>query len=178
MYVQGVSTHKVSKIVDELCGHSVSSSQVSACGAKLDVEFKFWHEQPLGAYPYLIFDARYKKVRQGGLLADCAVLIAIGMDGKRSILGVSVALSEAEVHRREFFASPVTRGLCGTQFIVSDAHAGMAAARQAVFPCVPWQRAASSIFTCADLASAQARLYRLCSASRVPNGAPAKFTSR
>jgi putative transposase len=184
MYVQGVSTRKVSKIVEELCGHSVSSSQVSACAAKLDVELQLWRDRPLGAYPYLIFDARYEKVRHGGLLVDCAVLIAIGigLDGKRMILGVSVALSEAEVHWRAFFTSLVSRGLCGTAFIVSDAHPGMAAARQAVFPAVPWQRcqfhlqqnaqayvprmemraevaeSIRSIFTCADLASAQIRL--------------------
>jgi putative transposase len=78
MYVQGVSTRKVSKIVEELCGHSISSSQVSACAAKLDVELQLWRDRPLGAYPYLIFDARYEKVRHGGLLVDCAVLIAIG----------------------------------------------------------------------------------------------------
>src|SRR5687767_8414027 len=107
MYVQGVSTRKVSRIVEELCGHKVSSSQVSACAAKLDVELQLWRERPLEACPYLIFDARYEKVRHGGLLRDCAVLIAIGIgtDGKRSVLGVSVALSEAEVHWRDFFNS-------------------------------------------------------------------------
>lgn len=184
MYVQGVSTRKVSKIIEELCGHSVSSTQVSACAAKLDAELQLWRERPLGACPYLIFDARYEKVRHGGVLVDCAVLIALGIgtDGKRSILGVSVALSEAEAHWRTFFASLVSRGLHGAQFIVSDAHAGMAAARQAVFPSVPWQRCQfhlqqnaqayvprmdlrasvaadiRSIFTCPDLATAQARL--------------------
>jgi transposase-like protein len=184
MYVQGVSTRKVSKIIEELCGHQVSSSQVSACTAKLDVELQLWRNRPLGVCPYLIFDARYEKVRHGGLLVDCAVLIAIGigMDGKRTVLGVSVALSEAEVHWRAFFTSLVTRGLCGTTFIVSDAHPGMAAARQAVFPSVLWQRcqfhlqqnaqayvprmemrlevaeSIRSIFTAPDLASAQARL--------------------
>jgi putative transposase len=184
MYVQGVSTRKVSKIVEELCGHQVSSAQVSACTAKLDVELQLWRDRPLGACPYLIFDARYEKVRHGGLLVDCAVLIAIGIgeDGKRTVLGVSVALSEAEVHWRAFFTSLVARGLCGTKFIVSDAHPGMAAARQAVFPAVPWQRcqfhlqqnaqayvprmemrvevaqSIRSIFTAPDLASAQARL--------------------
>jgi len=98
MYVQGVSTRKVSKIVEELCGHQVSSAQVSACVAKLDVQLQLWRERPLGACPYLIFDARYEKVRHGGLLVDCAVLTAIGIgtDGKRTILRVSVALSEAE----------------------------------------------------------------------------------
>ena len=184
MYVQGVSTRKVTKIIEELCGHQVSSSQVSACAAKLDVELQLWRERPLDACPYLIFDARYEKVRHGGLLRDCAVLIAIGIgsDGKRSVLGVSVALSEAEVHWRDFFSSLVARGLHGTRFIVSDAHPGMAAARHAVFPSVPWQRcqfhlqqnaqayvprlemrqevaeSIRSIFHSPDLPSAQARL--------------------
>ncbi len=90
----------------------------------------------------MFIDARYEKVRQGGRLLDCAVLIAlgIGLDGKRSILGVSVALSEAEVHWRDFLQSLQQRGLHGVQFIVSDDHAGLRAARTAVFPAVPWQR--------------------------------------
>lgn len=184
MYVQGVSTRKVSKIVEELCGHSVSSSQVSACAAKLDSELQAWRERPLQACPYLILDARYEKVRQGGQLLDCAVLIAIGigLDGKRSILGVSVALSEAEVHWRTFLSSLQSRGLHGLSYIVSDAHAGLSAARAAVFPAVPWQRCQfhlqqnaqafvprldlrakvaadiRSIFLCPDLPSATARL--------------------
>ena len=184
MYVQGVSTRKVSKIVEELCGHQVSSTQVSACAAKLDVELDTWRQRPLTAVPYLIFDARYEKVRHGGLVVDCAVLVAmgIGADGKRSVLGVSVALSEAEVHWRDFLASLVSRGLHGVKYIVSDAHQGLAAARQAIFPSVPWQRcqfhlqqnaqayaprvemrteiaqSIRSIFNCPDLASAQARL--------------------
>ena len=142
MYVQGVSTRKVSAIVEELCGHSVSSTQVSQCAAKLDTELSSWRNRPLGACPYMILDARYEKVRQGGQLLDCAILIAlgIGLDGKRSILGVSVALSEAEVHWREFLLSLQSRGLSGCKFIVSDAHPGLAAARMAVFPSVPWQR--------------------------------------
>jgi putative transposase len=184
MYIQGVSTRKVSKIIEELCGHQVSSAQVSACTAKLDEELTLWRDRPLGAYAYLIFDARYEKVRQGGILVDCAMLIAmgIGADGKRTVLGVSVALSEAEVHWRSFLASLVARGLHGVQFIVSDAHQGLAIARQAVFPGVSWQRcqfhlqqnaqayvtrldmradtAASirAIFACQDLATATACL--------------------
>ena len=142
MYVQGVSTRKVSAIVEELCGHSVSSTQVSQCAAKLDAELSSWRNRPLGACPYMVLDARYEKVRQGGQLLDCAVLIAlgIGLDGKRSILGVSVALSEAEPHWRSFLSSLQSRGLHGLKFIVSDAHPGLAAARAAVFPSLAWQR--------------------------------------
>ena len=184
MYVQGVSTRKVTKIVEELCGHSVSSTQVSTCAAKLDEGLRAWRERPLHACPYLILDARYEKVRQGGQLLDCAVLIAIGIypSGKRSVLGVSVALSESEVHWRDFLSSLQSRGLHGLTFIVSDAHAGLGAARTAVFPSVPWQRCQfhlqqnaqayvprldlrsrvaadiRAIFNCPDLPSANARL--------------------
>ena len=142
MYVQGVSTRKVSAIVEELCGTSVSSAQVSDCAKLLDAELQKWRDRLLGAYPYLMFDARYEKVRHDGQLRDCAVLIALGISptGQRSLLGVSVALSEAEVHWRAFFHGLVQRGLCGGQFIVSDDHPGMAAARQAVFGAIPWQR--------------------------------------
>ena len=142
MYVQGVSTRKVSAIVEQLCGCSVSSTQVSQGAATLDLELQAWRSRPLGAFPYLVLDARYEKVRQGGQLLDGAVLIALGIDpkGKRSILGVSVALSEAEVHWRTFLQGLQQRGLCGVQFVVSDAHTGLAAARTAVFPSVPWQR--------------------------------------
>ncbi len=184
MYVQGVSTRKVSAIVEQLCGSSVSSTQVSQCAAKLDVHLQAWRSRPLGAFPYLMLDARYEKVRHGGQLLDCAALIALGIDlkGKRHILGVSVALSEAEVHWRQFLQSLQQRGLHGVQFIVSDDHIGLAAARTAVFPAVPWQRcqfhlqqnaqayvprldqrpavaeAIRSVFNCPDRPAAEARL--------------------
>ena len=142
MYVQGVSTRKVSAIVEKLCGASVSSTQVSQCAARLDTQLQAWRERPLGTFAYLIVDARYDKVRHGGHLLDCATLIALGIgpDGKRQILGVSTALSEAEVHWRTFLQSLQARGLCGVRFITSDDHAGLGAARTAVFPAVPWQR--------------------------------------
>lgn len=142
MYVQGVSTRKVAAVVEQLCGSSVSSTQVSKCAAKLDLELHAWRTRPLGLFPYLVIDARYEKVRHGGCLVDCAILIAIGIDpqGKRTILGVSAALSEAEAHWRQFLSSLQQRGLLGVSYIVSDDHAGLGAARAAVFPSVPWQR--------------------------------------
>jgi len=142
MYVQGVSTRRVAAIVEQLCGTSVSSTHVSQCAAKLDAELQSWRDRPLGQFPYLVLDARYEKVRQNGQVLDCAVLLALGIgpDGKRTILGVSAALSEAEVHWRTFLQSLVQRGLRSVQFIVSDNHVGLKAARTAVFHGVPWQR--------------------------------------
>lgn len=142
MYVQGVSTRRVKKIVEELCGMDVSSTQVSRAAAGLDELLTAWRERPLGAYRYVILDAQYEKVRQGGQVLDAATLIACGVDaeGRRDVLGCSVSLSEAEVHWRDFLSSLKDRGLYGIEFIVSDAHEGLQAARRAVFPSVPWQR--------------------------------------
>ncbi len=142
MYVQGVSTRKVAAITEQLCGASVSSSQVSRATAQLDPVLEAWRTRPLSICPYLYLDARYEKVRQDGQVRDAALLIAIGVgpDGKRRILGVSVSLSEPEAHWRTFLQSLVARGLQGVQLIISDAHAGLQAARRAVFGAVPWQR--------------------------------------
>jgi putative transposase len=142
MYVAGVSTRKVARITEELCGFEVSSTQVSRCAAMLDEELEAWRGRPLGAYAYVVLDARYESVRQGGQVLDAAVLVALGVraDGKREILGISSKLSEAEVHWREFLLDLKDRGLHGVKLFVSDDHAGLKAARKAVFPSVPWQR--------------------------------------
>jgi transposase-like protein len=142
MYVQGVSTRKVAAITEELCGFEISSTQVSRVARELDEVLTAWRNRPLGNFPYVYLDARYEKVRHGGVVRDCAVLIAVGVDGdgRREIIGVSVELSEAEVHWRKFLKQLQERGLHGVQLITSDAHSGLREARQATFPSVAWQR--------------------------------------
>lgn len=142
MYVQGVSTRKVAEITAELCGLDVTSTQVSRAAALLDEELEAWRNRPLQMVEYLVLDARYEKVRWDGAVRDAAVLVAIGIlpSGHRSVLGVSVSLSEAEVHWRAFLESLVNRGMHGMKYIVSDDHGGLRAAKQAVLPAVPWQR--------------------------------------
>lgn len=142
MYLNGVSTRKVSQITEYLCGFDISSSQVSKVTQELDLEVKTFHSRPLEAFPVVFLDARYEKVRHGGHIKNMAVLWAVGIDtsGKRHVLGLSCKLSEAEIHWREFLTSLIERGLKGVQMIVSDAHEGLAKARRAVFPTVPWQR--------------------------------------
>ena len=142
MYVQGVSTRKVTEVMRQLCGLDVSSTQVSRATQLMDEELNAWRQRPLGEIPYLVLDARYEKVRHGGSVVSCAVLIAVGItpEGHRTLLGVSVSLSEAEVHWREFLGSLQDRGLHGVKLIVSDDHPGLKAARQARFAGVPWQR--------------------------------------
>jgi putative transposase len=142
MYVQGVSTRKVKAITEQLCGVNVSSAQVSRAAAQMDDDLEKWRERPLGEYPYLFLDAYYEQVREDGQVRHLAVLVAVGVtpQGKREILGVSVSLSEHEIHWRSFLESLKKRGLGGVQLITSDDHAGLRAARLAVFGGIPWQR--------------------------------------
>jgi putative transposase len=142
MYVQGVSTRKVMHITEQLCGFDVSSTQVSRAAQILDEELNSWRHRPIGEIRYLLLDSRYEKVRIDGTVRDAAVLIALGVrpDGKRCVLGVSVSLSEAEIHWREFLRGLNERGLRGVRLVVSDDHAGLKAARKAELSGVPWQR--------------------------------------
>lgn len=142
MYIQGVSTRDVEKVMAEFGLEGLSSSQVSRAAALLDTQLEAWRTRALGDFPYLFLDARYEKVRIDGVVRDAAILSAIGIDedGKRRVLGICVALSEAEVHWRAFLDSLVARGLRGVRFVTSDDHAGLVAARRAVFPGALWQR--------------------------------------
>ncbi|MBU4445286.1 IS256 family transposase [bacterium] len=142
MYVQGVSTRKVRKITEQLCGLNITSSQVSTISKELDTMLQDFRNRPLSAFPYVFLDARYEKVRHGGCIRDVAVLVAIGISttGKREVLGVSVSLSEAEVHWRSFLEDLHGRGLKGVRLFISDDHSGLKKARLAVYSSIPWQR--------------------------------------
>ena len=142
MYVQGVSTRKVKAITEELCGVEISTMQVSRATAQLDEVLQEWRERPLGEVTYLYVDARYEKVREAGQVRDAAVLVATGITpaGERQVLGVSVSLSEHEIHWKAFLRGLKDRGMHGVQLIISDNHSGLGAARRAILGSVPWQR--------------------------------------
>ena len=143
MYVEGVSTRKVKKVTEELCGHSFSASAVSRINKKLDEELEAFSKRRLeGEFPYLIIDARYEKVRVDGVIRSQAVLIGIGIDweGRRQVLAVEVANRESGTSWKEFLVGLKARGLSGVQFVVSDSHEGIRSAVERVLPEAVWQR--------------------------------------
>jgi transposase-like protein len=143
MYVQGVSTRKVKAITEELCGHSFSASSISAINKKLDESLAQFAGRRLSeAFPYLILDARYEKVREAGVIASQAVLIAIGVDwdGRRQVLGVELANRESRSSWRDFLIGLRERGLAGVEFVVADDHAGLKASIREVLPEAASQR--------------------------------------
>ena len=143
MYVQGVSTRKVKAITEELCGHSFSASSISAINQRLDQSLAQFAARPLSeAFPYLIVDARYERVREAGVIVSRAVLIAVGIDwdGRRQILGVELANRESRSSWSDFLRGLKARGLNGVELVVSDDHAGLKAAIREVLPEAVWQR--------------------------------------
>ena len=143
MYVQGVSTRKVKAITEELCGHEVSASTISRLNVKLDEELERFAKRRLGeAYPYLILDARYEKVREDGVITSQAVMIAIGVDweGRRNVLAVELANRESQSSWRGFCLALKERGLQGVELVITDDHAGLRKAIAEVFTEAVWQR--------------------------------------
>jgi transposase-like protein len=143
MYVQGVSTRKVAAITEELCGHEFSASSISTITQKLDEQLEQFSRRRLAAeFPYVVVDARYERVREGGVIVSRAILIALGIDweGRRQVLAVEYANRESQGSWREFLIQLKERGLNGVQFIVSDDHPGLKAAIREVLPGVWWQR--------------------------------------
>ncbi|MCR1880208.1 IS256 family transposase, partial [Ligilactobacillus murinus] len=100
MYVSGVSTRKVSKIVEELCGKSVSKSFVSSLTEQLDPMVNEWQNRSLSGtnYPYLMTDVLYIKVREDHrvLSKSCHIAVGITEDGDREIIGFMIQNEESD----------------------------------------------------------------------------------
>jgi putative transposase len=144
MYIVGVSTRKVARVTEELCGTTFSKSTVSALCGRLDAELTAWRTRRLSdhTWPYLFVDARYEKVRRGGRVVSQGVLIAYGVrdDGFREIVAVGCADTESEATYHALFADLKVRGLSGVVLVTSDAHPGLKAAIARHFQGASWQR--------------------------------------
>lgn len=143
MYLRGISTRKVSRVVEELCGHGISKSQVSELAKFLDKDLEEWRQRPLDRrYAYLLLDAIYQKVREGGRVATVATFVAIGVrhSGEREVLGCHVATSEHRVEWKEFLRSLRGRGMNMPDLVVSDDHKGLRQAIVEELTGALWQR--------------------------------------
>jgi putative transposase len=140
-YVNGVSTRKVDRLVEQMGVH-MSKDQVSQLCRGLDEQVQAFRERPLeGRYPYLWLDGKIEKVRErGGVRQKCLVIAyAVHETGRREVIGLDVGEAETEAFWREFLRSLRARGLTGVRLCVSDCHQGLRAAIGQVLGC-PWQR--------------------------------------
>jgi transposase-like protein len=144
MVINGVSTRKVTNIVEQLCGESISKSFVSSLTQKLDPIVNDWSKRPLNVmyYPYIFVDAMYIKVREHNQVVSKAVYIATAITEKntREILGLSVDHAEDFESWSRFFQQLKSRGLQSPKLVISDAHLGLQKAIQRDFIGTTWQR--------------------------------------
>lgn len=144
MVVNGVSTRKVTNIVEQLCGESVSKSFVSSLTQKLDPIVNEWSQRPLNTiyFPYLFVDAMYIKVREHHRVVSKAVYIATAIteDNRRTILGLKIDHVESYESWNSFFELLKSRGLQSPKLIISDAHSGLQKAIARAFIGTSWQR--------------------------------------
>jgi putative transposase len=143
MYLAGVSTRRVDKLVRTLGIEGISKSEVSRLSASLDEIVEAFRSRPLpGAYPYLQLDALHVKVREAGRIASVACVHAVGVsaDGVRESLGLDLVTSEDGAGWTAFLRGLVARGLSGVALVTSDAHQGLVDAVAATLPGASWQR--------------------------------------
>jgi transposase-like protein len=141
-YVNGVSTRKVDRLVEQLGIHGMSKDRVSALCRQLDVQVEAFRQRELtGAYPYLWLDAKHVKVRSGGHVRSKALVVAYGVheSGVREVIGLDIGEVESEAFWVELLRSLRRRGLNGVRLCVSDHHEGLRNAIAQVLGC-PWQR--------------------------------------
>jgi putative transposase len=140
-YVNGVSTRKVDRLVEQMGVH-MSKDQVSRLCRGLDEQVQAFRERPLeGRYPYIWLDGKIEKVRaRDGVRQKCLVIAyAVHETGRREVIGLDVGEAETEAFWREFLRSLRARGLTGVRLCVSDCHEGLRAAIGQVLG-APWQR--------------------------------------
>jgi len=141
---QGVSTRKVTKITEELCGTAFSKSTVSRLCEELDVRVRAWNERPLNGkrYPFLLVDAMQIKVRRDEAVRSTSALVAVGIneEGYREVLGLDIGDSESEATWERLFKRLKARGLRGVELITSDNHRGLVKALRRQFQGAAWQR--------------------------------------
>lgn len=140
--INGVSTRKMTRITEELCGTSFSKSTVSALCQRLDPLVEAWRNRPLGCFPFVLVDALVIHVRYENRVVTYSVLIAIGVnaEGYRELIGFQIGDSESEATWSKLFANLKDRGLHGVTLIVSDDHGGLVKAAHRHFQGVAWQR--------------------------------------
>jgi len=141
-YVNGVSTRKVDRLVEQLGISGMSKDRVSALCRGLDESVAAFRGRPLeGEFPYLWLDAKHLKVRSGGHVRSKALVVAYAVHEtvRREVIGIDLGETETEAFWIEFLRGLRSRGLGGVRLCVSDHHEGLKAAIAKILAC-PWQR--------------------------------------
>ena len=123
MVLEGVSTRKIARITEELCGTSFSKSAVSEVCKSLDTYVNEFRNRPLtDSYPFLTVDATYFKVRENHRVTARALMIAYAVNSKglREVVGFKAYPNESTETWTDFLSGLRQRGLTDPRMIIPD----------------------------------------------------------
>jgi putative transposase len=144
LFLNGISTHKLKGIAEQLTGRAVSAQTVSTIIQKTDQDLEQYRTQSIvDEYEYLFFDGIYDKIREIGLERK-VLLCALGMtkEGKKELLSFRLVDAESESNWTEFLIDLKNRGLKGNglRLITTDGNPGLKATLKRLFPYKKHQR--------------------------------------
>ena len=134
-YLAGANSRRIRKALAPLLGEEhLSKSAVSRVVSRLKEHFARWSERDLSQerYAILYLDGFYLKVRLARRVVSAPVLAVLGVaeDGRKVLVSLRLAVSEAGTHWRSAIADLKARGLTAPRVIVSDGHKGLAKAKE------------------------------------------------
>jgi transposase-like protein len=136
-YVSGVSQRKMGDVTEALMGERVGRSTVSRVAKRLDGAVQELRKAPIeGVHPYLYLDATFLDARWAKKVENVSALVAyaVGPDGHRRLLGLTLGAEESEASWSELLDQLLERGLSGVDLVIADEHAGLAAAVRKFLP--------------------------------------------
>jgi putative transposase len=144
VFLRGVSTREVGRVLEAMLGERVSATTVSRVARGLDAEVQRFHAAPISDdWQYLMLDGVYLRVKAAAHTRRRLVLCAygIGREGTRRLLGFHFADSESVACWEAFLNDLRVRGLEGQhlKLVSTDGCTGLHAALQLVYPYIPRQ---------------------------------------
>lgn len=145
LFLNGVSTRKLSRITRELVGTPISSSAVSTIAADLsDQDLKAFQTGDLiDEFRFIYLDGISSKIKEIGVEGR-VMLCCVGIThtGERRIINARLSENESKESWTAFLMDMKTRGLKGKalKLAIIDGCPGLIAALKAVYPYVKRQR--------------------------------------
>ncbi len=129
-YLAGANTRRIRKALAPLLGEEhLSKSAVSRVASRLKDLFRRWNERDVSTerYAILFLDGFHLKVRMARRVVSVPVLAVLGVaeDGRKHLVALKLAASEAGSHWASLIADLQRRGLEAPALVLSDGHAGL-----------------------------------------------------
>lgn len=137
LYARGMSTRDITEHLGEVYGATVSAATISRVTDVVADEIAAWQSRPVDpVYPILYIDAIRLKIRDGGVVANKAahVVIGVDIDGIKQVLGIWIQQTEGAKFWHGVLTELRNRGCRDALFVCCDGLTGLPESITAVWP--------------------------------------------